>query len=101
MGLYHSEMLAVSLAGHDKGKIYVVLERQENTCSLVNGETKLLGRPKRKNQKHIQLIRNIPANLLADMDKIRDDADVRRILKAYKNLKSKEVHACQKQMSLR
>ena len=51
MELYHSEMMAVSRAGHDKGKIYVVLECGENTCSLADGETKLLGRPKRKNQK--------------------------------------------------
>ena len=90
MELYHSAMMAVSRAGHDKGKIYVVLECGENTCSLADGETKLLGRPKRKNQKHIQLIKHIPSELLADMAEIKDDADVRRILKTYRNSKCKE-----------
>ena len=53
---------------------------------LVDGSTKLLARPKKKNQKHVQLIKHLSAELTDRMSKIRDDADVRKILKIYESL---------------
>ncbi len=86
MKLYQAEMLATSLAGHDKGKRYVVLEQENDCLYLVDGSTKLLARPKKKNQKHVQLIKHLSAELTDRMSKIRDDADVRKILKIYESL---------------
>lgn len=83
MEQYHAEMLAVSLAGHDKGKCYVVLGQAGDFFLLADGKNKLLEQPKRKNQKHVQLIKHIPEELSAQMRCIRDDADIKRILKTY------------------
>lgn len=84
---YQAEMLATSKAGHDKGKQYVVLSWEQNECLLVNGTTKLLEKPKKKKQKHVQLIQKIPAEAAVLMKQIRDDADVRKILSIYENRK--------------
>lgn len=94
MEVYQSGMLAVSLAGHDKGKMYVVLGCEEGRYLLADGEHKLLSSPKRKNQKHVQPIRQIPRTLLADMAGIKDDADIRRILRSYRNAKDQKEESC-------
>lgn len=78
-----AEMLAISKAGHDKGKQYVVLGQEEDYFLLVNGTTKLLEKPKKKNQKHVQLIKHISPELMELMKQIREDSDVRRILNRY------------------
>lgn len=85
MKQYQAEMLATSKAGHDKGKQYVVVGQEQDTFLLVNGTTKLLEKPKKKNQKHVQLIKHISPELLELMKEIREDADVRKILKKYQN----------------
>lgn len=84
---YQTEMLATSKAGHDKGKQYVVLGWEGDVCLLVNGTTKLLEKPKKKNQKHVQLIREIPGEAAILMRQIQDDADVRKILRIYEKRK--------------
>lgn len=84
---YRAEMLAVSLAGHDKGKQYVVLGQEEDQLLLVNGTTKTLEKPKRKKQKHVQIIRHIPEELADTMSSVRDDEDIRKILRIYSSLK--------------
>mgnify|MGYP005792830771 CR=1 FL=1 len=83
MEQFHAEMLAVSLAGHDKGNCYVVLGQEEGFFLLANGESRPLERPKKKNQKHVQLIRHLPEEIAGDMDRISQNADVRRVLKLY------------------
>ncbi len=83
MELYQAKLLATSLAGHDKGKCYVVLRQDNDGYYLVDGTNKLLARPKKKNQKHVQLIKHLPEELTEPMENIREDADVRKILKLY------------------
>ena len=80
---YQAEMLATSKAGHDKGKQYVILGEEQEFYLLVNGTTKLLEKPKKKNKKHVQLIIEIPGEAAALMCRIRDDADIRKILRIY------------------
>ena len=46
-----TSLLAYSLAGHDKGKQYVVVGQEQDSFLLVNGTTKLLEKPKKKNDK--------------------------------------------------
>ena len=83
MEQYHAEMLAVSLAGHDKGKCYVVLGQENGFFLLSDGKYKPLERPKKKNQKHVQLIRHLPQEIAGKMDRISQDADVKEVLKLY------------------
>lgn len=53
-------LLAYSLAGHDKGKIYFIINEERDYLLLVDGETRPLENPKKKNKKHVQIIkRNI------------------------------------------
>ena len=49
-------MLAISLAGHDKDQIYVIIKEEEEYVWLSEGRLKPLEKPKRKNKKHIQII---------------------------------------------
>ncbi len=44
----------LSLAGHDKDKLYVVLKEEGTYALLADGKTKLLKEPKKKNLKHLE-----------------------------------------------
>lgn len=55
-------MMAWSRAGHDKGKLYVILHVEGEFAYLADGRTRPLERPKKKRLKHIQVIRKIPEN---------------------------------------
>ena len=90
MRTWSSELLAVSMAGHDKGKTYLALPGEENYYLLCDGKTRSLEKPKKKKEKHVQVIRHLPEELLGQMRTICSDADIRRILKEYKQLHSEE-----------
>ena len=78
-------MLAKSMAGHDKNQIYVVLHEDETYCSLANGTTKTMDKPKKKKKIHLQLIKHISADVLDEIKNITklDDVSIKRILKVY------------------
>ena len=60
-------LLAYSLAGHDKGKIYFIVKEERDYFWLVDGEVRPLENPKKKNKKHVQIIkRNISVTLKED-----------------------------------
>ncbi len=80
---YTSTMLAVSRAGHDTGRTYVVIGEDGPFLFLVNGTTRQLANPKRKKKMHVQIIRHLPDDLRKEMALIRDDSNVRKILKQY------------------
>lgn len=48
--------LARAGAGHDKGTLYLVLERDGRTALLADGRRRKLDRPKRKNRKHVEFL---------------------------------------------
>ena len=43
-----------SLAGHDKGKFYIVLQIEDSFALICDGKTKKLLKPKRKNIRHLK-----------------------------------------------
>ncbi|MDD6208233.1 MAG: KOW domain-containing RNA-binding protein [Clostridiales bacterium] len=43
-----------SLAGHDKGTCYIIMEAEQELVYLVNGKEKKIDSPKKKNKRHIQ-----------------------------------------------
>ena len=47
-------MFAISKAGHDQGKWYVVLNEDENYVYLTDGNLRTTEHPKKKKKKHIQ-----------------------------------------------
>ncbi len=85
-GMYEKNMtaLAVSRAGHDCGKCYIVIGESENgLLLLVNGTTRPLDKPKQKKKKHVQLVVHLDEDLKAQIGRIGNDSDIRRILKAW------------------
>nr|WP_027870578.1 KOW domain-containing RNA-binding protein [[Eubacterium] cellulosolvens] len=47
-------MYATSLAGHDKGRLYIIIEENEKYVILSDGRSHPLERPKKKKRIHIQ-----------------------------------------------
>lgn len=46
--------IVISLAGHDKDAYYVLFDSDSNFVYLVDGKTRTLEKPKKKNRKHIR-----------------------------------------------
>ncbi|MBO4902233.1 MAG: KOW domain-containing RNA-binding protein [Lachnospiraceae bacterium] len=46
---------ARSLAGHDQGTVYIVIEETDRFVLVADGRIRTIEHPKRKNRKHIQL----------------------------------------------
>ena len=84
MRQWTSEMLAVSRAGHDKDVLYVVLDCDDTYVWLADGRRRLLESPKKKKWKHVQVIKHLPEEILAQLRSIELDAHVRNVLKAYR-----------------
>lgn len=78
-------MLAKSLAGHDKGKIYVVINIEETLVYLADGENRTLDKLKKKKKKHVQLIKQ--KNNIENAD----DASIKSILNNYKKTETIEL----------
>lgn len=74
---------AYSMAGHDKGKVYLIIKEETDYVWLVNGETRKLSNPKRKNKKHIQIIKKYGQE--TDIDVITDEKIKYVIKKLYGN----------------
>lgn len=84
MGDGYIGKLARSKAGHDSGKIYVIIAENSAYVYLVDGRIRTLSRPKRKKKKHIQIIHEN-----YDVHNI-DDVGIKRILKEWKKEEVKQ-----------
>lgn len=78
---------AVSLAGHDSGKIYFVVgasseAKKEGLLLLSDGKSRPLGRPKAKKSKHVRVLRERDeelASLLASGRGADDSVLIRKL----------------------
>ena len=80
---YEKGMLAKSLAGHDEGSVYIIVETDQRYVYLVDGKIRTLDRPKRKRKKHVQLISK-KYNVSG-----ADDTAIKKILKDWKREEEK------------
>ena len=71
---------ARSKSGHDKNQIYLIKEKDEKFVYLVNGTTRTLDMPKKKNAKHIQIIKIEVTEILEEN---LSDLTVKRAIKQY------------------
>ena len=72
-------MLAVSKAGHDKRKIYVITGEDDEYVYLADGRKRTVAAPKKKNKKHIQIIQELPQETAWYMEqKAQDETEPRR-----------------------
>lgn len=69
---------AKSLSGHDKNQIYVIAKKEGRFAYLVNGSTHPIDKPKKKNEKHYQIIKEHGQ----DLEQFNDEG-IRRIIKNY------------------
>lgn len=78
--------LVKSLAGHDKGQIYVIVNKKEDYIYLADGKLKKLANLKKKNKKHVQRI-NLKSDII--MKKIINnsvvDADIINVIRNYES----------------
>lgn len=82
---YSIGMMAKSLAGHDKGKVYLVSGADETYVYLVDGKCRTMDCPKRKKKKHVQIDYQIPEwiqKLLAEGKSVQD-SDVIKVRREY------------------
>ena len=77
--------MAKSIAGHDKTEVYVVIREDGDAVYLANGKNRTVTSPKRKKLKHVQLIKNIPAEVSAVSEKENDFNDlwIKRVISIY------------------
>lgn len=81
-------MLAKSKAGHDKDNIYVIFQEDDAYVYLVDGKSRTTDKPKKKNKRHIQIIKNFRAES-GEMQ--LDDLSIKRTIKEY----CKSIEKCQ------
>ncbi|MDO4616494.1 MAG: KOW domain-containing RNA-binding protein [Lachnospiraceae bacterium] len=77
---------ARSLAGHDKGRLYIIWEYDEQYVYLADGRIRTLDRLKKKKRKHVQIsleTANIPEDGRTEVQSVTD-------MKIRKALKVKE-----------
>ncbi len=86
MERYERGMLAWSRAGHDCGQLYVVLDVLGDYVYLADGRLKPVGNPKKKNKKHVQIIRKIPDELAGMTAESIKNEDIRRVIRRFSNV---------------
>ena len=78
---------AFSLAGHDKGSIYVITDMDDTYVYLADGRLKTVDNPKKKRHKHIQPVKKKADYFTEDMTDGVDvrftDEQVKRAIKLY------------------
>ncbi len=84
MSRYKAGMLARSKAGHDAGRLYVIIELDDAYVYLADGRIRTVNNPKKKKIRHAEIISK-------EYDvSAADDVQIRRILKENENIRSRE-----------
>lgn len=78
-------MLATSKAGHDKDSVYVIIREDGEYIFAADGSGRTVERPKRKNRKHVQLIKK---KRVPEPENGFNDLEIKRVIKEY--LKERE-----------
>lgn len=86
MAEFKTAGLVKSLAGHDKGELYIIISVQEEYVSLSEGRKHPISKPKRKNKKHLQLINICDEGLrkkLTEGEAVTDE-EIRAFVRAHR-----------------
>ena len=77
--------VAVSTAGHDTGKSYVIIEIDQEYLYLVDGRIRTLDRPKKKKIKHASMLTLLDPELIEKLhSKTVKNEEIKRALKLLK-----------------
>ena len=77
---------AKSLSGHDKNQYYFVQKRAADGILLVNGTNRPMEKPKKKNEKHVQIIKKLPAEIEAILATEQNNLTIKKAIKEYEKL---------------
>ena len=82
-------LFAISKSGHDKDKLYVIVREDNEYVYVADGKLKLLDNPKKKNKKHIQIIKKKAIEVIAHEAQVRTDSitnneEIKRAIKLYR-----------------
>ena len=74
---------ATSKAGHDKTKLYVIINEDSEYVYLVDGDLKPIDKPKKKSKKHIQIINRVDETIQNKLEngQIIYNEDIKRAIK--------------------
>lgn len=75
-------MLASSKAGHDKNNVYVIIREDGAYVYLVDGKIRTMDKPKKKNRKHIQIIKRVQ---IETDETLLNDLEIKQLIKTYQN----------------
>lgn len=80
-------MLARAKAGHDTGKLYVVMDADTEYVYLADGVHRTVDNTKKKKRKHIQIIYKIPVLLQELMEEGKEvqNEHIKKAIKDYEN----------------
>ena len=83
---YEAGMLAWSRAGHDKDTLYVIVKTEGEYVYLSDGRLKPVEHPKKKKIRHIQIVRQIPEELLGlNIETIKNE-EIRKAIRRFSNV---------------
>lgn len=85
MNLYRADIVQ-SLAGHDQGEYFFVMEVAEQYVLLANGKDRTAEHPKRKNRKHVRKVARIDSLVVRKIhsgDKVLN-SELRSALAAFR-----------------
>ena len=83
---YEAGMLAWSRAGHDKDTLYVIVKIEGEYVYLSDGRLKPVDHPKKKKIRHIQIVRQIPEELLGlNIETIKNE-EIRKVIRRFSNV---------------
>ena len=74
-----------AISGRESGELFVISQINSNNAMLVNGKTRKLEKPKRKNLKHIYLLLKETELKELFQNNMITNAHIITILKKYKN----------------
>lgn len=74
---------AFSIQGRDKGRYYIITKEHENYALCVNGDERKLDNPKKKNIKHLKLMRKTFNIRQEDNYTDAENAAIRKLLKSF------------------
>ena len=77
---------AKSLSGHDKNQYYLIVAEDDKNYTLVNGTTRPLEKSKRKNKKHIQIVKNLPSQMEELLNKEVTNLTIKKAILEYKKM---------------
>jgi ribosomal protein L14E/L6E/L27E len=84
-GMFETADVVISLNGRDEGKPFLVVGTEDEYSLLADGKSRKIGKPKRKNNKHLKLeekINNPIAGKLISGGKVTNN-EIRRALAQY------------------